>query len=376
MKKTILLCLSLLNISAAIAQKKVDLDKFYFDISFQRLPEVNVPKEQRTYGVRAVVGTPVKKYIDENSLYDRIHLIGWEKVESNPTVGLEVSLDDYVFRGSTGKNETTENKDKDGKVTSRTTTYWVEATYQSRGLLKIKGPVNEKAPSEKELAEQKKKTEAVQTNRFLANANISKPVEDNTSRTINLSRSDVFKTDNFKNSTEASNSFTTNADAIYDSQLRAFADGSVSITNDNINRMYGFAPYESRDYLWILNSKDHPEYQVQKEAIAAIKELFKTMKAHESIEGLENNLAPLIEYMESLKTKYTDDDKSSKKIRYSAYYNLSKIYYFLDRPEKAAKEAEGLIKNDYDKKDGEDLLERANNLKALFDRTKFTSRHN
>jgi hypothetical protein len=37
-------------------------------------------------------------------------------------------------------------------------------------------------------------------------------------------------------------------------------------------------------------------------------------------------MQPLIEYFDALKTKYADDSKPARKMRYSAYYNLAVIY--------------------------------------------------
>ncbi len=118
------------------------------------------------------------------------------------------------------------------------------------------------------------------------------------------------------------------------------------------------------------------EGKTQTEAIEAVKEIFKGMKADEPTDQIATNVQPLIEYFESLKTKYATDDKPGRKMRYSAYYNLAKIYLFLDQPDKAIKEGEAFVANDYDPKDGKRLIEEANKLKELFAATKFTNRHN
>jgi hypothetical protein len=57
------------------------------------------------------------------------------------------------------------------------------------------------------------------------------------------------------------------------------------------------------------------------------------MKADEPI-GFKSNMQPLIEYFDSLKTKYTDDSKPARKMRYSAYYNLAVIYLLMNEPER------------------------------------------
>ncbi|MBK6978284.1 MAG: hypothetical protein IPH28_15305 [Cytophagaceae bacterium] len=100
------------------------------------------------------------------------------------------------------------------------------------------------------------------------------------------------------------------------------------------------------------------------------------MKADEPIDALRENLEPIIEYFESIKSKYKTDEKADKKLRYGAFYNLSKLYYYLDKPDLAIIQAEGLIENDYDKKDGEKLAENAQILVDIFKKTKLNSTHN
>lgn len=364
-----------LSFSASYAQK-VDLDKFRFNVSYQRLPTEFVPLEKRTYGARVVVGGALRSYTDENIVYDKIRIDGWKKVEASPTVGVEMGLDDFTYKGASVKSKTSEQKDKDGKVTSRTTSYWMEAGYEARGIARVKGPVTPKPLTEKEQQELKKKEEAKTNNRFLANVSTNKEPEVTGGFNIGLGISDTYNSSENSSSSVVSKEFENKKDAIYQEKLRGFVDGSIRTVNNRLNFMYGFTPIEYEDYLWILNSKDHPEYQTQQEAIQAVKELFKTMKADQPIVELENNLAPLIDYLQSLKTKYKGDDKRNRKLRYSAYYNLSKIYYYLDKPEKAREEAEGLIKNEFDEKDGESLAEIANSLTEAMKIAKTNTRHN
>jgi hypothetical protein len=51
----------------------------------------------------------------------------------------------------------------------------------------------------------------------------------------------------------------------------------------------------------------------------ATKIIFLKMTADGPIDTITNEMQPLIEYFESLKTKYKEEDKNSKKIRYSAF---------------------------------------------------------
>jgi hypothetical protein len=366
MKKITLLLLILIS-SKSFAQK-VDLDRFYFDVKYQELPKENVPLEKRTYGLHVKTGGPVSNYLSETAIYDKIKLVGWKQVEANPTVGVDFVLEDFVYRGSEAKSEIVNSKDKDGKIISSTTYYWVEARYATRGYAKINGPI---APPK----EEPKKEDAKPVNKFLVNAVINKPAaatEDAQSIAFN---NEILYASEKKSNTTGVTEFNNNKDAIYNQKLREFVDNSVNAVYNRINYRYGFPEIATKELVWILDAKND-EGKTQMEAIEAVKEIFKGMKADEPTDQLATNLQPLIDYFESLKTKYATDDKPGRKMRYSAYYNLAKIYLFLDQPDKTIKEGEALITNDYDPKDGKRLIEEANKLKELFAKTGFTTRHN
>lgn len=107
----------------------------------------------------------------------------------------------------------------------------------------------------------------------------------------------------------------------------------------------------------------------------AVKELMKGMSANESLATLSQNLQPVMDYFQTLKTKYASDDKQDRKMRYSAYYNLAALNYLLDRPDKAIEEANGLISNDYDTSDGRKHIELAEELKKGLTKHNMDSRH-
>ena len=93
------------------------------------------------------------------------------------------------------------------------------------------------------------------------------------------------------------------------------------------------------------------------------------------MEGVREELKPAIDYFESIKRKYPSTSKHDRKLRYASYYNLAVLYYYLDDPQAMQKEANALILNDYDAKDGRALANTALYLKNLFMETKLNSRH-
>lgn len=365
MKKPFLLSVLLLLIfvSKTIGQR-VDLDRFYINVNYQKLPQLVVPENERTFGVRVSIGEALKTATNEDAIYNDLKIYGWQRVEENPKVGIEFTLDDFIYRGSQIKSETTENKDKEGKVISRVTTYWVEASYQGRGNCIFEGP---KLP----VVEEKKEEPQ---NMFLVDVELNEEEEDLSSR-IPFNINYTYASSKSSSSKTLSEDFAINQDAIYSKYLRSFSSDAVNKVNNQLNSMYGFAPINSKSFLWIQNSKKHEEYETQIQAIEAAKLIFDKMEADKPIDQLANNLNPLISYFQSLKTKYTKDDKNDAKMRYSAFYNLATIYYYLDMPIEMIKEAEGLIANDYDKKDGEELLDRGQKLFEEFKQKNLYTRH-
>ena len=184
-----------------------------------------------------------------------------------------------------------------------------------------------------------------------------------------------YKSQEYDNSSAALKDFYINKGAIRDQMLRSFADKSMSTFNSSVNSTYGYRAKSDNEILWILDAKSD-EGKTQIEAIMAVKALFATMKADEPIDDLKSNMQPLIEYFDSLKTKYAEENKPSRKMRYSAYFNLAVIYLMLDQPEKAIVESEKLIENDYDKSDGKAIIEKANKLIASFKAAKTNTTHN
>jgi hypothetical protein len=374
--KTLLLLCCTLAYSAF--SQKVDLDKFKFGVKYQALPKENVPVEKRTFNVTSTTGTTVKSFVDETDLKNKLRILGWKRADNEPTVNINLDLIEFSLINSKLAEDVNEEKDKAGKVLSRTVKYYVTADYFQDGRIKITGSFSPPELSVKEKEAQKAKDEKVASNRFLAKTSINAAAKTESNfRNENLPSNKNYTTDKYETSSKAVDYFRVSQASISESLLRDFVNTGINRANYLANYYFGFeTAYDDTDHLWILDSKSHLEYQTQQEAIQAIKTLFATMKANEPIKELEENLQPLIDYFESLKTKYSGDDKWNKKMRYSAFFNLSKIYYYLDRPALAIIQADGLIANDYDTKDGERLKKEAQDLLDLFNKTKFTSRHN
>ena len=374
MKKIILLVFFMSFLSSKA--QKVDLDHFYFGVSYQILPKEPIPFEKRTFSSRVKLGGALQTYLNPINLNEKINIIGWKKVDQNGTVDVELNLEDFVEKGVSPQTRVDEKKDKDGRVLSRKVYYYVVAKYATRGYAKVKGPITPTPISEKQIEEEKAKQASVANNRFLKNVVIKKDTTASKDGfNISFNGELEYKSKEYTDPSAPIDDFNLNKTAIRDQTLRDFADNSLANFSRNINYTYGFKPKNDNEILWILDAKNE-EGKTQTETVQAVKFLFASMKADEPIDELKSNIQPLIEYFDSLKTKYAEDSKPSRKMRYSAYYNLAVIYLMLDEPEKAIAESEKLIANDYDKSDGKGLIERANKLIASFKAAKTNSTHN
>ncbi|SDN05367.1 hypothetical protein SAMN04488090_4858 [Siphonobacter aquaeclarae] len=372
MRKNLLFCC--LMAATPLFAQRVDLDRFRVDVTYQQLPREPVSPDKRTYETEVKIGNRLTPSITESTVRDAIHLDGWKRVSDSPTVRASLNLEDVTEKEARLESRTESSKDKDGRSVS-TTYYTMVVTYLVSGQLSISGPRSPEPVSARDQEEQRKKEEAVSTNRFLKNATISKPADAPSGPVVQrLSETLTVRTEESTDSRRVSKYFEDNRKAMLQTQVREFTNRSLTRINGLLNRTYGYVPVKESESLWILDAKND-EGAAQIEAIQAVKAIFSEMRADQSIENIKANLQPLIAYFESLKTKYTAPDKAGRKMRYSAFYNLAKIYLLTDQPEKAIQEAEGLIANDYDTGDGKSLKRAAEELLADFQRAQTRSRH-
>jgi hypothetical protein len=373
-KKITPILIALISISS-FAQKspKVDLDRFYFDVKFQNLPTENIPFDNRTYTTKVnIVPSVYDYYPDVNVIKNRLYIKGWKNTTTSPTVSMDFNITEFSQKSTNIVNRLVEEKDKDGKVTKSYYMYTAVVQFYGNGSAIVNGPKSTVKEVPKKVEEAPK-----EANRFLQNkvAKTEEVISTGSQNRINLAANLEYRSGESTNYKEIENYYNINKNEIFNQKLRQFIDGAVQNANYGVNRVYGFEPVSNNEKVWIMDAKDD-EGAAQKEAISAVKVYFSEVQADKPIDDAIKNLQPLVEYFESLKTKYPDDNKGSRKIRYSAYYNLGKIYLYTDQPEKAIKEGEGLIANDYDKSDGKDIIKDAESLINLFAKTGFKSRHN
>lgn len=333
MKK--LFSLFTLFISIFALAQSTDLDRHDFNYSYVQLPSNPVVEvKNRTYSFTT--------NIDRNLMYDKskfffqnqVNINGLEKKEKNGYITIDITLLTPTVTKKNIATRTSSSKDKRGNVTNRYY-YTAELTYDQKGSARVSS------------------------------------TDGKIQKTIDFTRTNTLKSKEYDSYSSAESYYYNINRTIYNN----FVTEVVNTLNNQLNNEYGYSVKTGTDYLWILANKKHPEQAAEYDAYVGVKNVFDKMTFNNPVSGYEIELQNVIQYFESLPKKYAEDSKAHRKIRYSAYYNLAKIYNYLDLPAKSIEWSNKLIANDYDKSDGVSNIEECNNLITLFGVNKVNTRH-
>ena len=341
MKKAYFILFALLS-SFVVFSQRVDLDKYNFNASYIDLPRMVVDTSYKTYSVEIDAGSALSKDLDEENLLELVNIEGWKKLPDNGHVKIFTRLEDIFVENVEVKERVEVLKDKDGKETGRRSHYYVQLRYT-----------------------------------FAANAKVS-DYKGNLINTFTLAHRDnsqTYNTKEFSSFIEASLYYKFRGLDFTKGIAKRAVRNAMNHLSNSMSYNYGYNPRTVNDFLWILDSKKHPEYDAHRKAWLVFKQAMFQMSAEEPIDQLKQSLVSVINYYEKIKKMYSSNSKSDRKLRYASYFNLAKIYYYLDDPDAAMREAGGLMLNEFDEKDGKRLEAAATELKWLFKQNKFTSRH-
>lgn len=326
----------------SVAQK-VDLDRYSFMTTYRDLPQKPLDPAYRTYVVQVQGTRSIRATFSDEELASAIRIDGWQRMERGRAhVIVRPMLEDVIIEKSEIKERVDIQKDKDGKETGRKYYYKLQVDYSFAADVDV-SDYKGKSIFRQALANRySKKTWSSQEFNTGAAAN----------NYLNNNREEI------------KNRFTR------DEVMAVLTTLSTRLTND-----YGFPVRQANDHFWVLDSKKHPEYDNYQRAFRDMKGILAGISPDAPLAETFERLKPQIDYFESLPKHYTSNDKSDAKIRYSVFYNLSKLSLYLDDPDRARKYAEALIQNGYDDSDGKWLIGKANDLDDLFRRNGARTRH-
>jgi hypothetical protein len=341
MKKVYSILVTLLS-SLSIFSQRVDLDKYNFNASYIELPKMVIDTSYKTYFVEIEASPSLKKDIDGLNLEEYVDIEGWKRLSGIGHVKIFTRLEDVFIESIEVKDREEILKDKNGKETGRKTHYYLQMEYT-----------------------------------FAAQAKLSdyKGTQISTYTLANRESRQTYNSKEFSSFIEATLYYKFRGMDFPKLIAERAVRKAMDYLNNDLNYNLGFSPRSVSDFLWILDSKKHPEYNAHRRAWTIFKQAMFQMRAEEPLDQVKQTLVPVISYFEAIKKKYSSDSKGDKKLRYASYFNLAKIYYYLDDPDAVMLEAGELMLNEFDEKDGKRLEAAAVGLKALFKESKFSSRH-
>lgn len=322
--------------------QKVDLDRFKFTTQYRSLPEIILDSSYRTYHV-SVEGTKLMQgYLSDLSPEKTVILEGWRKLSKNGHMSIQVKLEDMLPESFSIKEREEIIRDRYGKETGRRKLYTQEVVYTFSAFAEI---TDHKGAYIKRL--------------ILADRGYKQ----------------YYRSPEFSVKHMAEGYFLVNSLTITEQLYKNCVNRAMNYLSERITQYFGYGERTVTDIMWILDTRKHPEYQAHRQAFLTISEVLFSVRANRSLEGIREQLKPAIDYFESIKRKYPSTSKHDRKLRYASYYNLAKLYYYLDDPQAMKREASGLILNDYDARDGKSLEASAIYLNDLFTQTNISSRH-
>jgi hypothetical protein len=340
MKKLIFLLL-LCPLAIGLKAQRVDLDRAWFAYNYRNIPSIVVDNSYTTYSV-SVTKSPALKVFSNETNTSNISIEGKKKVESGGHILINVELNDLIIETSEVKERIDIRKDKDGKETGRSYYYRVEAVYTFDANATVKD----------------------YTGKSLASWVLSSGRDKKT-----------YTSSEYSKSSEAANFYNNNKVEIKTNLVKEQIDAALTSLNSSLRSGIAYATSSSRENLWDLGSKKNAEFAAYTQATATIIEALKMITANEIPKEVFEKVQPAIDYFTSLPSKYTSDEKGDKKLRYGAYYNLGIFYLFTEQFDKAKEAGKNLINNDYDVKDGEEIIKRANSVMDQLQKHQLTSRH-
>lgn len=322
--------------------QRVDLDKFGFTASFRNFPDDPLPDAYRTYNVRIEAVPSLANSAEVANAVQLLDIAGMKKVAGTGHITILAILDDILIESVEGRERAEIKKDKQG-VETKKMYYFNELVYSFGARASVYDYMGNTLVGGYMLHDREKKMK--------------------------------YKTPEFASAEAATDYYTKKVLEIRMNLNRQLIGTSITALNGILNFRYGYVAQQHGDILWILNNKKHPAYKEHQKAWNSFRDAMALMRADESLTQVKQKLLPVIDYFERAKTRYTTSSKEDRKLRYASYFNLSKIYYYLDEPENALKEADALAMNGYDESDGRFLRSAAEQLRMLLQRNQAESRH-
>ena len=333
--------MSLIPLLGIAQTKNVDVDNVNLSYFYRSLPNQPQNPIHFEYATKVSSVGVAKNYISLEEIADAINMEGQIKVEkpNEALLTVELSLGNIIVRSSNVIERKSETKDKNGNVTNTYYFYKVEVLYNFETEYKVL-----------------QAGKLVETGSALNGSSFS------------------FFSEEYSTRKAAADFWNNNKDTHISNFYINHAQQAAASLSSIISSQYGFRTRKKSDHIKTIDTKKHVENTPFRAATDALKAEIQAMTADKPMN--RDMIDPLIEYFKSIPEKYTDPKlKSDVRLRYTAWWNLCKIYLYLDEPENVAQYANLIAPNGYDEKDGAKLKKEADELKAIFEKTGIHTLH-
>lgn len=344
MKQTFCLLLTLLMTASINAQKNVNIDSHRFRLTYRSFP--NKPQTPKFFYYSKLINMPgetQESLSNMDDLYDALQIEGQRYVTDAKDGDFSITVDMLPVNFSVPEvsERVEEIKDRDGKITGRNHYYSVAVSYSFNAKAQLK-----------------------QGDKLI----INQPIFNKMPGSL------VYKTKEYSTLKDANNNWKLQRDEVYAKIRNDLAFEAIKNATLTFSRQYGFANSVSSEMIKTINEKKHPENDKLREMADNLKSKLESMTADNGL--TEADVEEELNYFKELPKRYTDPKlKADVKLRYVGYYNVAKIYYYLDQPEKVTEYADLLFANDHDKNDGKKMNEESAKLIESFNSIGIKTRH-
>lgn len=325
-----------------VAQKSVDLDKFRFRVQFRSLPAMKIDSSYRTFDVQVETTRMMTPFMQDLEPDKSVRIEGWRKLSKSGHLSVNVKIGDLIPGDVAIKERVVTTKNNSGVITGTKTFYCQEVTYT-----------------------------------FEAEADITdyKGMHIIDQQLADRSYKRIYRSPEFTIKTLAEGYFVLNSLAITKDLFRENVNNAMHSLSERLTTNFGYDEVTVNDYIWVVDSRKHPEYNNWHNAVQQMTDVLFSMTANKSIDGTREQMKPVIDYFEKIRKIYSSNSRHDRKIRYATYFNLAVLYYYLDDPQSMMKEANGLALNDFDSKDAKGFETTATWLRNIFEQTNIHTRH-
>jgi tetratricopeptide (TPR) repeat protein len=351
----ILLFIANINLYAQTTIKKVRFSTFPIPVTYIQYPSKSISSDYKTYNVAVniqaseIIENNNKKPLELQSLIDpfiheNVRLLGFNETEETGDLTVNFTIE-FFFSAHT----VTENHayDRNGNISSKS--YVLKIPYAYKMSYKL-------------IDNHDKKTL------------YDVPVKKGEISSIKEGRNYFeYKIESFSNE----NALASAISSIEKTKIQIFKDvlkGMCSSLNNSFKWDYGTQILRQVSAPFIrLDEDDFYEHYFYLKYMNDIKVILAKMTEKQGIEQFIPDLEPIIDYLESLISKY-ENTLINKTMAAASYYNIGLIYYYLDNPEQTLLYAQKVLDND-NKDNGTYLKNQALSLQHIFKLNNKISRH-